>query len=97
MNANNQFSAIQIQGITATDLINQIINEVKKVIPQTQQPEPVDKLMTRQEVSKYLGVSIVTVHHWTKSGILIAYRIGNKVRYKESEVLQALQSTNIKK
>lgn len=90
----NTFTAIQIQGINAETLIGQIKEVVKDLIP-TPQPQTVkDKLLTRKEVCTLLQVSLVTVHNWTKQGILNPYRIGNKLRFKESEVLEALQSVN---
>jgi len=92
----NLIPAIQIQGITAETLLGQIKEVVKDLIPQPQPQETTDKLITRKEVCKLLQVSLVTVHNWTKQGILNPYRIGNKLRFKESEVLNALQSVNAK-
>ena len=89
--------AIQIQGINAETLIGQIKEIVKKAIPKPQPAATTDKLLTRKEVCKMLQISLVTVHNWTKQGILNPYRIGNKLRFKESEVLDALQSVNGKK
>ena len=51
-------------------------------------------LLTREETSKMLSVSLVTLWDWTRKDIIPAYRIGNKVRYKKHEVLQALQKMN---
>ncbi len=53
-----------------------------------------DKLLTREETSELLSISLTTLWSWTKKNILPAYRIGNKVRYKQSEVLSALQKMN---
>lgn len=59
------------------------------------------KLLTRKDVSKMLQVSLVTLNEWTKHGILPAYRINTRIRYKENEVLSALNQirtvkTNLK-
>lgn len=40
-----------------------------------------DKLFTRQEVIRQLGVSSATLWRWDRLGILKAKRIGNKVFY----------------
>lgn len=92
------FTTVQVQGITAetllqkfTDLENKIDNLNKEKSPTT------EKLLTRFEVANILGVSLVTLHNWVKSKILNAYRIGNQVRFKETEVLNALKSINAKK
>ena len=92
----NTINAIQIQGINAETLISKIKEVVKEVIPQPQPQTIKDSLLTRKEVCTMLQVSLVTVHNWTKQGILNPYRIGNKLRFKESEVLEALQSVNAK-
>lgn len=93
----NTSTVIQIQGINAETLIGKIKEIVKNAIPQPQPQTTTDKLLTRKEVCKLLQISLVTVHNWTKQGILNPYRIGNKLRFKESEVLEALQSVNSKK
>lgn len=93
----NTIPAIQIQGISAETLLGQIKKVVKELIPQPQPQTTTDRLLTRKEVCKMLQVSLVTIHNWTKAGILNPYRIGNKLRFKESEVLEALQSVNQKR
>ena len=90
-------TAIQIQGITAETLVGQIKEVVKQLIPTPQPQTSTDRLLTRKEVCQLLQISLVTCHNWTKQGILNPYRIGNKLRFKESEVLNALQSVNTKK
>ena len=55
-----------------------------------------DKLLTRQQTADILQISLVTLWTWNKNNIVTFYKIGNKVRYKKSEVLNALQSTNSK-
>jgi excisionase family DNA binding protein len=92
----NTINAIQIQGINAETLISKIKEVVKEVIPKPQPQTVTDRLLTRKEVCTMLQVSLVTVHNWTKQGILNPYRIGNKLRFKEIEVLEALQSVNSK-
>ncbi len=89
-------NAVQIQGITAETLIGQIKEVVKDLMPTPHPQTQTDRLITRKEVCQLLQISLVTVHNWTKKGILNPYRIGNKLRFKKSEVLEALQSVNSK-
>ncbi|MEZ0541249.1 helix-turn-helix domain-containing protein [Fibrella arboris] len=56
-----------------------------KIAPPTQ-----TVFLTQKEVAEKLKVSTVSVWSWTKAGILKSYRIGNQVRYIESEVIEAL-------
>ncbi|MDO5106407.1 helix-turn-helix domain-containing protein [Capnocytophaga sp.] len=87
----------QIEGLSITALQNEFnkIHAQLLELKKNSNPEP-QQLLTRHEVAKLLGVSLVTVHNWTKANIIKAYRIGNQVRYKRAEILNALQSINTK-
>tara|TARA_B100000378_G_C17899332_1_gene362090 strand:+ start:32 stop:322 length:291 start_codon:yes stop_codon:yes gene_type:complete len=47
-------------------------------------------LLTRKETAKLLCISLPTLHDWTKTGIIKAHRIGNRVLYKLEEVNDSL-------
>lgn len=85
----------QVEGVKAQELAQIIAQEVKNAMaqpqPETMNPE---RLLTRKQTAEMLSVTLVTLNNWKKSGVLIPYRIGNQVRYKESEVLSALQAMN---
>lgn len=66
------------------------LNEIKKNF---QPKEPV-KLLTREETAKYLKISLSTLWHWSKKGILPTYGIGNRVYYKRSEIESCLIRIN---
>lgn len=86
----------QIHGITSVDFLNEI-KEIKDIfisLSKKQQSDPNDELITRQEASKILKVSISTLDNWKRAGIITSYRIGNKVRYKKSEILDSLTKIN---
>ena len=51
---------------------------------------PKEIYLTRHELATMLKCDISTIHNWTKSGILKAYGISNRVYYKKSEVEAAL-------
>jgi excisionase family DNA binding protein len=89
-------TTVQVQGISAETLLGKF-DELKSQIKELQQQPQADRLITRDETAKLLGVSLVTLHNWVKSNILIAYRVGNKVRFKENEVLASLQQINSKR
>nr|WP_315139899.1 helix-turn-helix domain-containing protein [uncultured Flavobacterium sp.] len=84
---------IQIENINVEDLkveiIDGIIKAFKDIIVQINHDEK-DQLLTREETAKMLSVSLVTLWTWDKNDILQSYRIGNKVRYKKSDILKAL-------
>lgn len=91
-------NSIQIQGTTLQDFESKISAMMKTLLSefstQTKTPNNPDELLTREEIAKMLSISLVTLYHWTNKNILQAYRIGKKIRYKKSEVLEALQKRN---
>jgi excisionase family DNA binding protein len=92
------FTTIQVQGISAETLLQKFDNLESQIKELKQQPQPTtERLITRDETAKLLGVSIVTIHNWVKSNVLIAYRVGNKVRFKENEVFASLQQIKSKR
>lgn len=88
---------LQIENTNTSDFKNEILNGVTDVLKgfaNTLQANDSEILLTREETSKLLSVSLVTLWEWTRKDIIPAYRIGNKVRYKKSEVMSALQQMN---
>ena len=86
----------QIDGISSTDFFNEFV-EFRKTLEhfaQSQQPDPSSDFITRQETAEILNVSLSTLLNWRKAGIITAYRIGNKIRYKKSEILDSLTKIN---
>lgn len=67
-------------------LIEQNLEEIKK----NYQPITPEELMTRHETAAYLKVSLTALWEWNKKGILPSYRVGNRVYYKRSEILDIL-------
>jgi len=88
---------IQIENTNITDFRKEIMSSVsivfKDILNSLQVTDNV-VLLSREETSKLLSVSLVTLWDWTRKDIIPAYRIGNKVRYKKSEVLSALKQMN---
>ncbi len=71
------------------DLVNKLTEDVSE-LRKNQISQLEDELLTRQEVANLLKIDLSTLHHWTKSGILIKYGIGKRVYYKKSEVNKAI-------
>jgi len=76
-------------------------DELKGIIAETLKEElkmffkkdttPDNRMLTRKEVSKMLGVSLPTLNSWTKEGIVPAVRINSSVRYRMAEVESAMK------
>ncbi len=50
------------------------------------------KILTRKEAADFLSVSLTTLKAWTDQQLLIAYKLGGRVYYKEKEILKALKA-----
>lgn len=79
--------------------IKKIVEEAidKKLNSFTTSPKDEAKLYTRKETANFLKISLPTLHDWTKSGVVKAYRIGNRVLYKYEEIAQALNQIQTSK
>lgn len=60
---------------------------LSKVNPTTYQQS---EILTRSDVANLFKISLVTVHQWTQTGILKAYRLGSRVYFKRSEIDAAM-------
>ena len=86
----------QIEGISSHQLFEEFskIKAELSLLTKNYKSKQEDELITRQETAKILKVSLSTLLNWRKAGIIIDYRIGNKVRYKKSEILNSLTKIN---
>lgn len=86
---------IEVNGLDITALAEKIDNLTtalngSKGENAPAEPKP-EKLLTRMETARLLGVTLPTVYDWTKKGVLTAYRIGNRIRYKHAEIMDTLE------
>ena len=85
--------------ITAEELQTTIKTIVSEVITTTHNSQSIkdQELITRKETSKILGVSLPTLHNWSKLGLLKSYKIATRVRYNRDEVLSLFQTNQLAK
>lgn len=60
-------------------------------------PSQEEKLLTREESKQLLGISLPTLHVYTKEGLIPAHRLGRRVLYKRSELVESLQKIKVHK
>ncbi|MFV8379328.1 helix-turn-helix domain-containing protein [Flavobacterium sp. LB3R33] len=95
-----QIKITQVHGVDPIEYKESIMSDVRaefKSFAQQFQPIIPPEYLTRQEVAEILKVSLVTLSDWNKKKILNPYRLGNLIRYKRSEIEQALICINPKK
>jgi hypothetical protein len=76
-------------------VIKQIIaDEIKNAIDLFKPDcnKQLDEVLTRDEVCKLLKVSTTTLFHWNNQNILVNKKVGRRVFYKRSDVLNKMDS-----
>lgn len=81
------FSSIPIETLKG-ELIEALRKEVQDCLSK-QEPSK-EQYITRNAAAQILGVSLPTLGKWTKEGLLVAYRISSRIRYKRQEVVDSL-------
>ncbi len=80
-----------------TGAISEIIKKELALLNESKPHTNEAELITRQEAAEILGISLPTLNDWTKTGLLPAYRIGTRVRYKRDEVLASVKQVQTSK
>jgi len=68
----------------------ELIREVLKENEPTPQPRA-EQYLTRQQTCLQLQVTLPTLSDWVKRGKIRAYKINTRVRFKKSDIENALQ------
>ncbi|MGV3540958.1 MAG: helix-turn-helix domain-containing protein [Rufibacter sp.] len=89
---------ILLNGLSLETLLTQIERLIEEKLTKTSPEKAIGpEYITRQELCLRLKVSLVTLHSWTKKGILKSYKIGNRVLYKSSEIHDTISALKRKK
>ena len=92
----NNFNIADLEQAIKNVLTETVINAVKEKISPNKK---ILSLLSREETAMTLCISLPTLHEWTKSGIIKAFRIGNRVLYKLEDINDALKEiqTSVKR
>lgn len=85
---------LQLENTNANDFKNEILNGVANQLKQfakNLQSSDNENYLTPDETAKFLSVSKVTLWTWRKNNIIIGTKIGNQVRYKKQDIINAMQ------
>ena len=72
---------------------NTLATELQKIygmVNNIQHTKPQSELLTREEVSKLLNVSLVTLFNWDKKKVLVSKKVGGRVLYLREDVYAKL-------
>lgn len=78
-----------------TRLVTRFKSEFLSTAPTPAKETPEDFLTVKQ-LSKLLGVSLVTIHKWKKDGKLKFHRFGTRIRFKRNEILNVEKFGGVK-
>ncbi|MFH6947308.1 helix-turn-helix transcriptional regulator [Flavobacterium sp. FlaQc-51] len=87
---------LQVYNLSITDLTTLIADCIKtelqknNELKKAEQPITTNDLLSRKEVSTMLGVSYTTLFHWNNDRTLPAQKIGNRVYYQKSKIMDRL-------
>ena len=86
----------QVYHVSAEDLTRIILDGVEQKMNAFEQrlnsKEP-PEFLDRKQVATFLGISLVTVHDWSKKGVLVPFKIGNRIRYKREDIIATLEKS----
>jgi predicted DNA-binding transcriptional regulator AlpA len=74
----------------SNDLINRAKSELSVEIAEARK----ERYLTRSEVKEICGVCDATLWHWNKKNYLKIIKIGNKVRYRMSDLQRIMEANN---
>lgn len=80
----------QLKSVIVEAIKAELDRQLQKLAPADAPNNPKDNFLTRIEAAKILGISLPTLNTWTKAGIVKGHRIGACVRYKLTDLEQAL-------
>jgi hypothetical protein len=93
MKTDPQIQFISVNPNELADLISEnvkaSIQNLAKGLSELSTPQQ-KEIVTRKEVAEMFGISFVTLHEWTKNGILSPSKIGGRTFFKRSELMQLL-------
>lgn len=71
------------------ELIKDAISEATN-----QQPQPEEELLSPKQAVKIFNpaISLITLHRWTKDGLIPRCRVRGRLWYKRSEIIAAAQT-----
>ena len=76
---------------TFREAVLPLIQQIEQKIAKAAIPSQESDLLTRKQAAAYLKITSVTLHAWTKQGIIRCMRICSRVYYSKSELEQVAQ------
>ncbi|KAA6334698.1 hypothetical protein EZS27_017017 [termite gut metagenome] len=85
---------LEVSGEDLLEFSNDLINRAKSELSMEVAEARKEKYLTKEEVKEICGVCDATLWHWNKKNYLKTIKIGNKVRYRMSDIRRILEANN---
>ncbi|KAA6319375.1 hypothetical protein EZS27_030722 [termite gut metagenome] len=86
---------LEMSGEDLLEFSNDLINRAKSELSMEIAEARKEKYLTKEEVKEICGVCDATLWHWNKKNYLKTIKIGNKVRYRLSDIRRILEANNV--
>ena len=82
---------LEVSGADLLAFSNELINRAKSELSAEIAEARKEKYLTKEEVKEICGVCDATLWHWNRKGYPRTVKIGNKVRYRQSDIRRILE------
>ena len=90
LHSGNANLKVEVSGEDLLTFSNELINRAKTELSAELAEARKEKYLTKEEVKEICNVCDATLWHWNKKGYLKTVKIGNKVRYRQSDIRKIL-------
>lgn len=90
LHSGNANLKVEVSGEDLLTFSNELINRAKMELSAELAEARKEKYLTKEEVKAICNVCDATLWHWNKKGYLKTVKIGNKVRYRQSDICKIL-------
>nr|WP_321407872.1 helix-turn-helix domain-containing protein [uncultured Carboxylicivirga sp.] len=78
-------------------LLKQTIQEELNIISSCQRPQQtIDKMLSREEASQFLGCSLTSLWHYQKNNLIPYHQVGRRILFSKSDLVNHLKVEAIK-
>ena len=81
---------LEVSGEDLLAFSNSLIDRAKKELAAQVAEAHKERYLTKEQVKELCGVCDATLWHWNRKGYLKAVKVGNKVRYRTSDIQRIL-------
>lgn len=90
LHSGNANVKVEVSGEDLLTFSNELINRAKTELSAEFTEARKEKYLSKEEVKEICNVCDATLWHWNKKGYLKTVKVGNKVRYRQSDIRKIL-------